>query len=447
MNTSFKSPPARSVYQVSELVGTLRALIDDALPRVWVEGEVSNFSRPASGHWYFTLKDASSQLRCAMFRNANFGIRPQPRDGDRVLLRGKPDIYSARGELQFICEHLEPAGEGELLRAFEALKKRLAAEGLFAEAVKRPIPPLPHRIGLITSATGAALHDVQSTLARRCPLIPVVLWPVPVQGNDAAPAIARALHALPQRAHIDVILLVRGGGSLEDLWAFNEESVARAIRACPVPVISGVGHEVDFTIADFAADLRAPTPTAAAERATPDAQSWQRALRQHEARLTGALERTLRSARAQWQQQQARLGAQHPQRRLQDAAQRLDDGSQRLSQALPRALIQRQQHLRQLCARLHASAPAHRLVIRQRALQVWQTRLIHAQQRLLDRARSHWQQQRQSLQALDPHAVLLRGYAIARDDQGRALTDAAQVQRGDALRIRLARGEVDARAQ
>ncbi len=436
-------PAGRTVYEVSELVEILRALIEDALPRVWVQGEISNFSRPASGHWYFTLKDARGQMRCAMFRNANIHVRPPPKDGDRVLVRCQPGVYTARGELQLICEHMEPAGEGELLRAFEALKKRLAAEGLFDDALKRPLPRLPRAIGLITSATGAAVQDVLTTLGRRYPLAPVYLYPVPVQGIEAAPAIVRALGALPQRAPVDVVLLVRGGGSLEDLWSFNEEAVARAIRACAVPVISGVGHEVDVTIADFAADLRAPTPTAAAERVAPDVADWRREVRNQESRLAQALQRQLRSDRERLRACDARLQIQHPQRRLQDAAQRLDEWLQRLPHALQTRVSDRRHRLNHLMARLAGSAPSSRILRRQRALDELSARLNAAHRQRLSDAQARLQRTTTALDSLNPRAVLQRGYAIALDAQGRALTDATQAQVGDALQIQLAHGSVD----
>lgn len=437
----------RTVYEVGELVDILRALIENALPRVWVQGEISNFSRPASGHWYFTLKDARGQLRCAMFRNANIHVRPPPKDGDQVLVRAQPGIYVARGELQLICEHMEPAGEGALLRAFEELKRRLAAEGLFDEAVKRPLPRLPRAIGLVTSATGAAVQDVLSTLSRRYPLAPVHLYPVPVQGAEAPAAIVRALAELPQRASIDVLLLVRGGGSLEDLWAFNDEAVARAIRACAVPVICGVGHEVDVTIADFAADLRAPTPTAAAERAAPDIADWRSNIAGFESRGRHAIERHLRSARDRQRMLDTRLRAQHPQRRLQDAAQRLDDLSQRLAHAPTARIDDRRQRLAQVGARLALHAPAQRIFHHQRRLDELHGRLRAAQQYLLTQLDARWQRQSTRLEGLDPRAILQRGYAIALDADGRALTDAAQTATGAPLRLVLSRGEIDARVE
>ncbi len=338
-NTMSDSPPSgsspRTIYAVSELAEILRGLLEDSLPNLWVQGEISNLAKPASGHWYFTLKDAQSQIRCAMFRNANFYIRPPPANGDAVLIRGKVGIYPARGELQLIVEHLEPAGAGALLRAFEALKAKLAAEGLFDAERKRPLPPAPRRIGLITSASGAAVHDVLTVLQRRWPLARVFLYPVPVQGAEAPPAIVKALAELPRRASVDLVLLVRGGGSLEDLWAFNEEAVARAIRACTVPVVSGVGHEIDVTIADFVADLRAATPTAAAELATPDIAEWAAQVSGIGNLLRSAMQRRLQRAAEQLARNRARLHVLHPGRRLQERAQRLDELDARLRHALP----------------------------------------------------------------------------------------------------------------
>ncbi|NGY06767.1 exodeoxyribonuclease VII large subunit [Solimonas terrae] len=435
---------ARTIYQVSELSETLRSLVEGALPRIWVQGEISNFSRPASGHWYFTIKDARAQLRCAMFRNANLYIRPQPKDGDSVLIRAQLSFYTARGELQLICEHLEPAGEGALLRAFEDLKRRLAGEGLFDEHLKRELPRLPRAIGIITSATGAAIHDMLTTLARRYPLAPVYLYPVPVQGADAPPAIVRALTQLPKRAPVEVILLARGGGSLEDLWAFNDERVARAIRACAVPVICGVGHEVDVTIADFAADLRAPTPTAAAEQVAPDIGDWLSALRQHEQRTAAAIERRLQTAAQRCDDQTRRLEAQHPGRRLQERRARLNELQARLRQAQLGILQRQQQKLAHRQTQLQAQAPTQRLARDRHRLEQLQARAGEALRRRVNDARARLLRCEAPLQSLNPHAVLERGYAIALDADGRALTDAARTQAGARLSLLLARGRIDA---
>ncbi len=442
-------PPAsaRTVYAVSELAETLRGLIENALPRVWVQGEISNLARPASGHWYFTLKDARAQLRTVMFRNANLHVRPPPKDGDQVLVRGQISIYTARGDLQLICEHMEPAGQGALLQAFEQLKARLAAESLFDENWTRPLPALPRAIGLITSGSGAALHDIVSTLSRRYPLAPVLLLPVPVQGVEAPPAIVRALRELPARAAVDVIILARGGGSLEDLWAFNDEQVARAIRACAVPVITGIGHEIDFTIADFAADLRAPTPTAAAERVAPDIADWRERLRQQALRLEVAAQRQLRNGQQRLQQAERRLQTQHPGRRLQDRAQRLDELSLRLERAGHTQLRRAGERLRHTQAQLSQRNPSTRIQQQRRQLDSLQLRLAAGLRQGLAQAQARLAQQSSVLHSLNPRAVLERGYAIALDQQGRAVTDATAAHAGDALRVVLARGALDTRIE
>ena len=265
------TPPSRHILTPSTLNRLVRDLLEDALPLVWIEGELSNVARPASGHLYFTLKDANAQVRCAMFRPKAIGLRFRPADGAHVLVRARVGLYEPRGEFQLVAEHMEPAGEGALQREFEQLKARLDAEGLFDRSRKRPLPAFARRIGVITSATGAAVRDVLSVLSRRWPLAEVDVLPVPVQGREAPPAIVSMLRRASASGRYDVLLLTRGGGSLEDLWAFNDEQVARAVHASAVPVVSAVGHEVDFSIADFVADLRAPTPSAAAELLVPDA--------------------------------------------------------------------------------------------------------------------------------------------------------------------------------
>ena len=439
--------PPRTVYAVSELAQLLRGVVEDSFPRVWVQGEISNLSRPASGHWYFTLKDGSAQLRSAMFRGANLHVRPPPQNGDQVLVRAQVSFYTARGDLQLICEHLEPAGEGALLRAFEDLKRRLAAEGLFDEAVKRPIPAVPRAIGLITSATGAAVQDVLTTLARRFPLAPVYLWPVPVQGEAAPAALAAALQGLPGRAPVDVILLVRGGGSLEDLWAFNDEAVARAIRACAVPVISGVGHETDTTIADFAADLRAPTPTAAAERAAPELRAWQEALQRLQLDLQRPIRRRLQRDREALVQLDGRLARQRPLRRLQDAAQRLDDWQAALLRAVRRQLADRASRQAALAERLRTADPRRRLAPLLAATEASEHRLQVAMARRLDREHHRLTTAERSLQGLSPLAVLGRGYAIVRQADGSLVRSPQQVAPGVALDVQVADGVIPVRVR
>ena len=444
MPASDPSPTPRTVYAVSELAEILRGLLEDSLPNLWVQGEISNLAKPASGHWYFTLKDAQAQIRCAMFRGANFYVRPPPANGDAVLIRGKVGIYPARGELQMIVDHMEPAGTGALLRAYEQLKAKLAAEGLFDEAIKRPIPEAPRRIGLVTSATGAAVHDVLTALERRWPLAEVFLYPVPVQGAEAPPAIVKALAELPRRAPVDVLLLVRGGGSLEDLWAFNDEAVARAIRACAVPVISGVGHEVDVTIADFAADLRAATPTAAAELATPDIAEWAARLESLDGQLLEATEHRLETAGERLRGVQARLNLLHPGRRLQDRAQRLDELDERLRHALLGRLRLHGDRLRMQHGRLLRNDPALRLAGERRHLDNLALRLQGRVEHLLTARRARLTAVQGLLDSLNPESVLARGYAIVRGADGKVLTDAAQAQPGSSIEAKLARGSVTA---
>ena len=407
----------RQVFQVSELAEVLRGLLEDSLPRLWVQGEISNFAKPASGHWYFTLKDGGAQMRCTMFRNANFGIRPIPKDGDQVLIRGQVTLYAARGDLQLSCEHLEPAGEGALLAAFERLKKKLAAEGLFNAELKRPLPALPRHIGVITSATGAAIQDIRATLARRWPLATLWLLQVPVQGLEAPPAIVKALRDFPERAPVDVIILARGGGSLEDLLAFNDEAVVRAVRACTKPVITGVGHEVDYTLVDFASDLRAATPTAAAEQVAPDIADWRQHLDELAVQLLGACEDTLTARDERVQQLLARLHTLHPGRRLQERAQRLDELGERLAHLSSQLTARRQQALAPLQARLQLGAA-----------------------RLLLAPRAHLANLDARLAALSPTAVLARGYAIATTIDGRIATQATALAPGSVLNVRLAQG-------
>ncbi|RMD80440.1 MAG: exodeoxyribonuclease VII large subunit, partial [Gammaproteobacteria bacterium] len=326
--------PGRRVYSVSQLNREARALLEEGFPLpVWVEGELSNLARPSSGHLYFTLKDEGAQVRCAMFRGRNRHLAFRPENGMQVLALGRIGLYEPRGDFQLVVEELEEAGEGHLRRELERLKRRLAAEGLFDASLKRPLPPFPRRIGVVTSPTGAALRDVLSVLRRRWALARVLVYPVPVQGAAAAPAIAEALALASARADCQVLILTRGGGSLEDLWAFNEEAVVRAIRACALPVVSAVGHEIDWTLADLAADRRAPTPSAAAELVSPDAAELLGLLQARLGHLAQAAGRRLALAGERHRAARRRLLVQHPGRRLQRGAQRLDELELRLGRA------------------------------------------------------------------------------------------------------------------
>ena len=349
--------PSRDIYTVSRLNQDVRALLEGEFPALWVEGEVSNLSRPSSGHLYFSLKDAKAQIRCALFQNRAFLFRGCPRNGQQVLVRGRVSLYEPRGDFQIIVEYVEEAGAGALRRAYDELRLKLEREGLFAPECKRPLPRFPRRIGVITSPSGAALRDVLTTLRRRCPSVPVLLYPVPVQGDGAAERIASAIRLVADRRDCDVLLLARGGGSLEDLQAFNAEVVARAIFDCSIPLVTGIGHETDVTIADFAADLRAATPTAAAELASPDRLEWLRRVRLLAERLDGALQRRLAEQRLRLAELTRRLDRAQPRHRLRDRAQRLDDLDQRLRTAMRQRLETTAQRLRGLSNHLHALSP------------------------------------------------------------------------------------------
>ena len=336
-STSESYPVAqRDVYTVSRLNRSARAILEGSFPLLWVEGEISNLSRPSSGHWYFSLKDEAAQVRCAMFRNRNMYMNVTPQNGDQVLLRVQVSLYENRGDYQLIVEHLEEAGDGALRRAFDLLKQRLAKEGLFDAARKRPLPALPRRIGVITSPHGAALRDVLSVLRRRYPAIPVLIYPTAVQGASAAQDVAATIRLASARNECDVLIVARGGGSLEDLWAFNEEVVARALHACTIPVVTGVGHETDFTIADFVADQRAPTPSVAAEMVSPNRAEWQRRLTQLKQRVAGFMTAKLADGQRTLHWLTTRL--QHPAQRLARQAQRMDELELRLQRAQHRQL-------------------------------------------------------------------------------------------------------------
>ncbi|MDE2218841.1 MAG: exodeoxyribonuclease VII large subunit [Gammaproteobacteria bacterium] len=415
--------PPRTVLSVAALNRAARTLIEGGFGVVWVEGEISNFSRPASGHWYFTLKDREAQLRCTMWRPRNVLLRFAPRDGQLVQARGRVSLYEARGEFQLVVEQLEDAGTGALQRAFEELRARLGAEGLFADERKRPLPPAPTRIGVITSPSGAAIRDILHVLAQRFPAAGVIIYPVPVQGAAAAPAIAAALDLAAERAECEVLILARGGGSLEDLWAFNDERVARAIARCPVPVVAGIGHETDVTIADFVADVRAPTPTAAAQLAVPDRRQWLQRLALLAQRFAGAMRRQLAEDRAQLRARSDRLQRAHPGARLLQHTQRLDELELRLRRALRGRLEASHAALAPLSVRLDAA---------------WERQATAARNRIELAARA--------LHAVSPLATLERGFAIvARAADGSILRRSADAPVGADIEARLADGVLLAR--
>jgi exodeoxyribonuclease VII large subunit len=436
----------RDIYTVSRLNKEVRLLLESGLPLLWLEGEISNFAAPASGHWYFSLKDSQAQVRCAMWKQRNSALRFRPKEGMLVIARARVGLYEPRGEYQLIVEHLEESGEGALKREFEKLKAKLAAEGLFAAERKRPLPAVPRRIGIVTSPTGAAVHDILRVLRARYPAAGVLVYPTAVQGAPAVADIVRAIEAASRRAEVDVLIVARGGGSLEDLWCFNDERVARAIAACKVPTISGIGHEVDVTIADFVADLRAPTPSAAALAAVPDKRTWLDALSVLENRFGGAMRRYLRALGLSFTAVVQRLQISHPGARLAQHAQRLDDLEQRMRLALGATVVRRQHSLETLSARLWRENPRHRLEalcshaahLRQRLESTMKSTLDALDQRLALAART--------LDAVSPLATLGRGFAVVtRVSDGQLLRDAADAPVGTDIEAKLARGAVRAR--
>lgn len=439
------APPTRHgtgyIYSVSALNTETRELLESTLGSVWVQGELSNLATPRSGHLYFTLKDASSQVRCALFKGNRAGLAVTPADGLQVIIHGRVSLYVPRGDYQLIVDHMDPAGEGVLRQAFELLKRKLEAQGLFDPRHKRPLPALPRRIGVISSPTGAALRDILSVLERRFPAIPVLVYPVRVQGDQAAADIVAALATAEARGDCDVLILARGGGSLEDLQPFNEESVARAIHACTLPVVSGVGHQVDFTIADFVADVRAETPSAAAAAVVPDQREWREQLDRLAGRLRYLMATRLghEAQRLDWLSRRLR----HPRRALQETWQRADTLAMRLDNAMARLMAAHRQRLERLEHRLAAASPVSRVALaRQEQIRLTQ-RLHQAWQRGAERRLARLTLVERSLAGLDPDGVLRRGYAIlSRREDGRVVTRVAMAPAGTPLRARVADGEL-----
>lgn len=435
--------PADGALTVTQLNRAVAGMLEQAVPPVWVTGEVSNFLNAASGHWYFTLKDAGASVRAVMFRMKATQVGFVPRAGDRVEVRARVSLYEARGDFQLQVQAMRRAGQGDLFEAFLRLKDKLAGEGLLDEARKRQPPAMPRVIGVITSLHAAALRDVLSALARRLPHVRVVVYPSPVQGADAPPALVRAIATANRRQEADVLLMVRGGGSIEDLWAFNDEAVARAVAASALPVICGVGHESDFTIADFVADVRAPTPTAAAELAgVPGEQLWQ-SVRHLQQAMRQAQERRLERLGQRLDRAAGRLVS--PAQRLARQRERLD----MLSRALQRAQALRLERAASRLARLSDRLVPPTQALRQAREQVARlaTALSQAQGRRLDRLEARVQAAAGHLRALGPQETLARGYAIAHDADGAIVRDAASLHAGQALTLSLARGGADVRVE
>ena len=419
-------------------------LIEERFHLVYVEGEMSNLRRPGSGHWYFTLKDDNAQLRCAMFAGRNRALGFQPRDGAQVLVRGRVSLYEARGDFQLIAEHMEPAGEGALRAAFEALKARLEAEGLFDLDRKRPLPVLPRRLAVISSPTGAALRDVLHVIERRFPALEVILLPVAVQGDRAEPEMLAALKRIPDIAP-DVVLITRGGGSLEDLWSFNSERIARAVAACPVPTVSAVGHQTDVTIIDFVADVRAPTPSAGAELITPDQADLHAAL----LHLRLRLQRAFAGERLNWLRHLTHLRARltDPRARLLQQMQRADELEERLRRALEQRLRRSRAELAAAQKNLNRAQPSRRIAHHHEQVRQLRASLLASTGRIIAASAARLAANARTLQAVSPLATLDRGYAVlsSRGPEGEMvpITSIRQTGPGAALTAHLQDGALD----
>jgi exodeoxyribonuclease VII large subunit len=430
------------IFTVSRLNREVRFILESSFPLLWVEGEISNFAAPSSGHWYFSLKDATAQVRSAMFKPYNRKLGFTPKDGMHVMIKARVSLYEGRGEFQLIAEHMEEIGEGQLRLAFEALKKRLQAAGLFDVAHKKELPRIPTSIGVITSPTGAAIKDILSVLRRRFPCVPVIIYPTLVQGDTAAPQIVNAIKTANHRKECDILILARGGGSLEDLWPFNEEMVAQAIFQSHIPIISGVGHEVDFTIADFVADSRAPTPSAAAELITPDSEELLASLDNAQQRLLRHLQLKLQQLQQQMDWTTKQLYQQHPKHKLAEQRQTLDLAEITLIRLQTSFINQQQNNLTTFSAKVAGLTPTHKIrelnnqlsLSSQRLQNNFALKLQHKQQALINVAAT--------LDALSPLTTLKRGYAIASQNQ-HILRHTSDVNRGDKIQIRLLDGQLD----
>ncbi len=434
------------IYTVSRLNNEVRLLLEKGFPLIWVEGEISNFAAPHSGHWYFSLKDAGAQVRCAMFRGNLRKLGFLAKDGMHVMIKARVSLYENRGDFQLIAEDMEERGEGKLRRAFELLKKKLEAAGYFDPAHKKALPTIPKQIGVITSATGAAIRDILTVLKRRYPCVPILIYPTLVQGETAAPAIVNALQTANRRNECDILILARGGGSLEDLWPFNEEMVAKAIYESQIPIISGVGHEVDFTIADFVADKRAPTPSAAAEMITPDSTELLLLLKRQYQQIVRQIQLKLTSTKQQLTWINTHLNQQHPKQRLTEKMQHLDFYELTLAQHQTRLLNQYQMQLKECTARLHRHIPLHRIHQLQNQMHLQEQQLINLIHLRVSEKQTKLTNASAKLDTLSPLATLKRGFAIATKKK-KIVRDMNDVNPGDEIQLQLSNGIMDCRVE
>jgi exodeoxyribonuclease VII large subunit len=437
------SAPQRDIYSVSRLNSEVRAVLDSSFPLLWVEGEISNLAKPSSGHIYFSLKDPYSQVRCAMFRMKRQRLRFEPENGMQVIVRARPNLYEARGDFQLNIEHMEPGGEGLLRQAFEQLKQRLEQEGLFDDRHKQPLPEFPRQIGVITSPSGAAIRDVISVLKRRYPAVPVLIYPVQVQGENATNEIMQAIQLANERKECDLLILTRGGGSLEDLMAFNDEQVARNVFKSKIPIISAVGHEIDFTICDFVADQRAPTPSAAAELATPDSRELKEKYADLQHQIIHRFERQQHSLQQMVENIRRRLTLLHPGVQLGQKQQRLDELELRINRSIETTLNRSKQELASLHIRMQAESPLQRTSTLQQKTAQLQRRMqlsISNQHKLLTQKLSTAVS---NLNTLSPLATLERGYSITTKlPEGLILHSSKDVSAGDRIETKLASGKL-----
>ncbi|HSR63319.1 MAG TPA: exodeoxyribonuclease VII large subunit [Gammaproteobacteria bacterium] len=436
-NNPAKLNPA-DIYTITRLNREVRAVLEGSFPPVWVQGEISNLARPASGHLYLTLKDEYCQVRCAMFRNKNRLLEFTPENGIAVLVRGTVSLYEGRGEFQIILEHMEPAGSGALQQAFEALKQKLHEEGLFAGEHKKPVPHFARTIGVITSPTGAAIRDILITLNRRFPMVQVIIYPTAVQGEGAADQIRAQLALAIKRDECDVLLLARGGGSLEDLWAFNDEKLARDIYACPLPLVSGIGHEIDFTIADFVADLRAPTPSGAAEIVSPDQRQLEIQLEEEKKILIRSIQTRLMEQRRWILQYEKRLP--HPRRVLQNLQQHLDGISMQLNHRILSLISERKHELNRAGGKLAQNNPVQRLNVTWQRVEHLGQLLQQSIKQKLETLSHVLKSASRALETVSPQSTLNRGYAIVTSDDNRVIRNSRDIKNGDMLNARFAHG-------
>lgn len=432
------------IFTVFGLNTEVRQVLEQGFGSIWLVGEISNFAAPNSGHWYFTLKDERAQIRAAMFRNANQRVRIRPQHGMQVLVRAKLTVYEPRGDYQLIIEHMEDAGAGLLQQKYEQLKAKLQAEGLFDPAHKQPLPESIKTVGVITSPTGAAVRDILAVLKRRDPSIEVIIYPSAVQGQAATGELLHMLQRAVERSEVDVLIMARGGGSLEDLWCFNDEQLAYALHSCPIPTISAVGHEVDFTICDFVADVRAPTPSAAAELVSRDQRETLQRISHLGHRVQQAWARYLRQYQQHQQHLAVRLQQQHPQRQLHQNNQRLDELSARVQQAMGRLVSQQQRQQTQLASRLNTVHPERRLAPLQQQQQQLKQRLQLAMSQLLKQQRQHFQSLSQGLHMVSPLQTIDRGYAVVRKTNGTVVRNPTELAAGEAFQVKVAEGDFTA---